>query len=84
MPRSKTKRITLKKHGPSKSWDYSYVDGLNGLPKLSSAANYSAGYRHGRQQFRVTGGKESAVARKTLGYATASQRQRQERGWLYA
>ena len=72
------------KYASSKSWDHGYVDGLNGLPKLSSARMYAGGYSAGREIFRITGGKAGPTARKTLGYAAASQRRRVERGALYS
>lgn len=71
-------------YGPSKSWDHGYVDGLNGLPKLSSARMYAGGYNAGKEIFRITGGKAGPIARKTLGYATASQQRRVERGARYS
>lgn len=70
-------------YGPSKSWDYGYEDGINGLPKASSAKMYAGGYRAGKEIFHTTGGKAGPVARKTIGYATASQRRRAERGVRY-
>lgn len=72
------------KYDRSKSYDYGYVDGLNGLTRLSSAKFYVAGYRAGRELFRREGGMEGVVLRKTIGYASASQRQRMERGRRYS
>ncbi len=75
---------TRTNYGASKSWDYGYADGLNGLPKSSSARMYTGGHSAGRDIFRSTGGKAGPLARKTLGYATASQRRRAERGARYS
>ena len=72
------------KYGSSKSWDHGYADGLNGLPKLSSAKMYAGGHSAGREIFRITEGKAGPIARKTLGYATASQRRRVERSARYS
>ena len=88
------------KYGPSKSWDYGYEDGVNGLPKLSSASMYAGGYSAGRDFFRRRGGRptQRAVeegppvprsergwrAKKTLGYARSAQQRRVNIGARYS
>lgn len=76
------------KYGPSKSFDYGYDDAANALPKASSARMYAGGYSAGRDHLRNSGGKAALLAfqttKKTIGYATASQRRRMERGVQYS